>query len=220
MAAVLVKEYGICADAEGRLTNSLHIGVVQSAAIRLLSTWIRGLRIVHPNAAIRLHEGTDGEVTAWVLAGIVEVGIAGRMHPDLNDRIIYEDDFVIVLPTDHALATKASISLEDLDGEHMLMSSSGWGTLIAERLEVVSSHPEIVCFVRDITTLISMVREGLGLAVIPELALPTDRDGVRVIRLYPVLRHRVHALTKRKKVFTQEAMTFLGLVQRSSTNSG
>lgn len=176
---------------------------------------MRRLRIMHPHTAIKLYEGIDSEVTAWVLAGVVEVGITSQMHPDLNFRTVYEDDFVIVLPSSHALATKTSIGLKDLDGERMLMSDSNSGIPIEKQLASAASFPEIVCSVRDNTTLISMVREGLGFTVLPELALPVNRDGLHLAHFHPTLRHTIYALTKRQKIFEPAAMTFLGVVQSS-----
>ncbi|WP_428487094.1 LysR family transcriptional regulator substrate-binding protein [Rhodopila sp.] len=194
----------------------MHIGVMQSAAVQLLPGWIRRLRILHPDVAIKLYEGTSPEVTAWTLAGVVEVGITSGTHPDLNSRIIYEDDFVVVVPFNHSFATETSIGLKNLDGKRLLVSSDSYDILIKDQLAAAASHPEIVCAVRDNATLISMVREGLGLTVIPELALSAARrDGVQLIRLHPTLPHTIHALTKRHKTFEPVAMTFLGLVQSS-----
>ena len=76
------------------MNTILHIGVVQSAAIRLLPDWIRYFYTIHPGVEVRLHKGNTIEVTAWVLAGVVEIGITNWAHPDLNGRIIYKDDFL------------------------------------------------------------------------------------------------------------------------------
>lgn len=176
---------------------------------------MRRLCIMHPHTTIKLYEGVDSEVTAWVLAGVIEVGITSQMHPDLNFRTVYEDDFTIVLPSSHALATKTSIGLKDLDGERMLISGSNCRTLIENQLAAAASSPEIICSVHDNTTLVSMVREGLGLTVLPELALPANRDGLHLVRLHPTLRYTIYALTKRQKIFEPAAMTFLGVVQSS-----
>jgi len=163
------------------LSGSLRVGVVQSAAIRLLPGWMRRLRAEHPGIVITLYEGTDPEVTAWVLAGVVEIGITSRTHPDLMAKPVYQDDYVVVVPTGHPLAQHGSIGLNELDGERMLLSGGGCETLIEELLKAAASNPDIVCIVRDNATLVSMIREGLGLTIMPELALPVACDGVQLI---------------------------------------
>jgi len=194
------------------LKGALRVGVVQSAAIRLLPGWMRRLRAEHPDITVSLYEGTDPEVTAWVAAGIVEVGITSRTHPDLAARPVFTDDYVAVVPSGHAFAARASLALGELDGQRMLLSGGGCETLIQELLAAASSHPEIVCLVRDNATLVSMVGEGLGLTVMPELALPADHDGVVAVALRPKLRRTLHALTNPLDALGPVAMAFLKLI--------
>jgi DNA-binding transcriptional LysR family regulator len=104
-----------------------------------------------------------------VLAGVVEVGIASLTHADLVARAVFEDDYVVVVPNGHALAAQATISLRQLDGQRMLLSAGGCETLIQELLAAAASHLEVVCLVRDNATLVSLVREGVGLTILPEL---------------------------------------------------
>ncbi len=88
------------------LSGSLRIGVVQSAAIRLLPGWLRQLRAVHPDISVTLYEGTDPEVTAWVEAGIVEIGFTSRTHAELTASPVFQDDYVVVVPKGHMFAEK------------------------------------------------------------------------------------------------------------------
>lgn len=196
LALAAVERLTACAGAGVALSGPLRIGVVQSAAIRLLPGWMRRLRAEHPGIIVTLYEGTDPEVTAWVLAGIVEVGVTSRTDPSLVAQPVVQDEYLVIMPADDALASRRAITLRDLDGERMLLSGGGCETLIKELLTAAASHPEIICLVRDNATLVSMVREGLGLTIMPELALPTNLDGIVAIRLQPVLRRTLHLLTK------------------------
>src|SRR6476619_5981515 len=99
-----------------------------------------------------------------------------------------------MVPQGHAFAARASVALKDLDGQRMLLSGGGCETLIQELLAAASSNPDIVCLVRDNATMASMVREGLGLTIIPELALPLYRQGFVAIKLRPNMRRTLHAV--------------------------
>ena len=186
------------AEAAGshRLRGTLRIGVVQSAAVHLLPGWLRQLRADHPGIAVALHEGTDPEVMEWVLAGVVEVGVTSRTHASLAARAMRQDDYVVVVPDGHPLAGQSGVGLRELDGQRMLLSGGGCETLIQELLASAGSNPEIVCLVRDNATLASMVAGGLGLTIMPELALPADRRGLKVVTLRPPLHRTLHLLTK------------------------
>ena len=204
------------ATAAKSLSGSFGIGVVQSAAVRLLPAWMRQLRAEHPGITVTLYEGTDPEVMAWVLAGVVEVGVTSRTHAALTAWAVCRDDYVVVVPDGHAFAGRTVVSLQDLDARRMLLSGGGCETLIEELLAAAASNPEIVCLVHDNATLISMVREGLGLTIMPELALPSDRQGFHVIRLRPALRRTLHLLSKPSEALGPLAMAFVDMVQGGS----
>lgn len=197
------------------LSGSLRIGVVQSAAIRLLPGWLRQLRAAHPDVSVTLYEGTDPEVTAWVQTGIVEIGFTSRTHAALAASPVFQDDYVVLVPQGHALAARTSVALRDLDGQRMLLSGGGCETLVQELLATASSNPDIVCLVRDNATLTSMVSEGLGLTIMPELALPVDRQGFVTLKLRPNMRRTLHAVTRSPEELGPVPLAFLKLVKGS-----
>jgi DNA-binding transcriptional LysR family regulator len=212
-ALAAIERLATCGATAGHLSGPLRIGVVQSAAVRLLPAWLRRLRAEHPGITVTLYEGTDPEITGWVLAGIVDAGITSRIQAGLMARPVFEDDYVAVLPEGHALSRQASLSLGQLDGQRMLQSGGGCETLIEELLASAASSPEIVCLVRDNATLASMVREGLGLTIMPELALPADRAGLVVLPLRPKLRRTLHLLTGPPDALGPVALAFAAVAQ-------
>jgi DNA-binding transcriptional LysR family regulator len=214
MVLAAVERLAGCARHATTLSGSLRIGVVQSAAIRLLPGWLRQLRAAHPDISVTLYEGTDPEVTAWVEARIVEIGFTSRTQAGLAASPIMQDDYVVVVSPRHAFAAKTSLALKELDGQRMLLSAGGCETLIQELLASAASSPDIVCLVRDNATLASMVSEGLGLTIMPELALPLDRQGLVAIKLRPNMRRTLHAVTMATDKLGPVPLAFLKLVQR------
>ena len=212
-ALAAVERLAACTASPRALAGPLRVGVVQSAAVRLLPGWLRRLRAGHPGIRVALYEGRDTEIMDWVLAGVVEVGVTSRTHADLVARAVFEDDYVVVVPDGHTLAGQENVSLQQLHGQRMLLSGGGCEALIEELLIAAASHPEILCAVRDNATLASMVREGLGLTIMPELALPENRDGLGVLRLRPRLRRTLHLLTRPPDALGPVAMAFAGVAQ-------
>lgn len=202
-----------CTASPQTLSGPLRVGVVQSAAVRLLPGWLRRLRAQHPGIRVALYEGTDPEIMDWVLAGVVEIGVTSHTHADLVAQAVFEDDYVAVVPEGHVLAGQVSVGLRQLDGQRMLLSGGGCETLIKELLAAAASSPDVVCLVRDNATLASMVREGLGLTIMPELALPADRAGLVVLRLRPRLRRTLHLLTGPPDALGPVAGAFAGVAQ-------
>jgi DNA-binding transcriptional LysR family regulator len=213
IALAAIERMIVSASAPSHLSGTLSVGVVQSAAVNLLPKWVRQLRAEHPLVTVRLFEGTDPEVMDWMLAGVIDVGITSRVHPDLSARAVYQDDYLVVMPLGHPLAGRPYLTMAALHGERMLLSGGGCETLIVELLAAAGSAPDVVCLVRDNTTLISMVREGVGLTIMPELALTDDRAGIAVVGLRPALPRTLHCLTREAGGHAPVLQAFVDLVQ-------
>lgn len=200
------------AQASDKLAGTtLRIGSVQSAAAKLLPGWLKPFRALYPRAGITLHLGTDEEVNDWVLADAVDVGISGEPHPELDSAIVANDDFVLILPAGHPLAKNASIGLEAIDGERAIFSGGGGNRQFEEALLAAGSKPNVLFLARDNATIFGMVREGIGLTVMPDLTLPDDTSGLAVRRLTPPLRRDLHA-SVRKQALSPAGQAFLELL--------
>ena len=203
-----VERLAECTRTSALLSGSLRVGVVQSAAVRLLPGWMRQMKIVHPAVSIALYEGTDPEVLGWLEGGVIDIGVASRTHPEFSALPVFKDQYVIVLPPGHPLAGQEELSLQDLNGERMVQSGGGCETLIDELLLAADSHPDVICLVRDNETLVSMVRGGIGLTIMPELAIPADRNGFHVVALQPALPRTLHLLTRSDENLGPVALEF------------
>lgn len=173
----------------------LRIGAMQSAAARLLPAWLKRYQARHPAVAVTLHEGTDGEVNHWVRAGAVDLGFTSAPDPALATRVVARDQYVVVLPPGHALQQSRTLSLKALHGHKMLMSGGGCEHMIQQLLQRARSQPDVVLMVRDNSSLVQMVCEGLGLTILPELALPAELGGLTTHPLRPALPRDVCMVT-------------------------
>jgi len=216
LALAAVERLAAIASPATSLQGVLRLGVVQSAAIKLLPRWIRRLRAAHPKVTVKLYEGTDPEVLDWVLSGVAELGIASRKHPRLDAQEVFADDYVVIAPAGHPFEQRGSVELQELDGERMLMSGGGCETLIEQLLSAANCRPDVVCMVRDNATLCSMVQEGLGLTIMPELALPEDRVGLSIIPLRPPLRRVLNLLSAPAETLGPAAIAFAEMLTDTS----
>ncbi len=89
-----------------------------------------------------------------------------------NDEIA-EGRLVVVLPEGHALARKESISAADLAGEDLIGvdPSDPYGALLAKPFEMAGISIRHAMRGRFAQTVVSLVRHGLGVAVIDEFSV-------------------------------------------------
>ena len=100
--------------------------------------------------------------------------VALPVDPDgLEARRLYKEDFTVALPTDHPLTRKSSIKIADLKGQTLLLLEDGH-CLRDQALEVCSRVDvrEAEDFrASSLETLRHMVVAGLGVTLMPELAV-------------------------------------------------
>ncbi|MEK5232193.1 LysR family transcriptional regulator [Lysinibacillus sp. FSL K6-0232] len=103
--------------------------------------------------------------------------------PELEVKLLYRERLVAVLPLTHPLATKEEITISDISAEPFIISTEGFQTredilqAFAQAGETINMQFEIERF----ETAVSLVRENLGVTILPENYLegPTAKTIVK-----------------------------------------
>ncbi len=149
-----------------------------------------------------------GEVDFGVVVEPPEVG-------DLHCEAILHDPFVLVTPEQHALARGASVRWKALDGAALVLLDAASGSRryvddalarhgAVGRIEQELSHP---------TTVFQMVEAGIGLTVMPRLAVPPGGlHGLAVRPLLPRLERTVMLVRRHDRALSPVAERVWGIV--------
>lgn len=168
----------------GMVTGRLRVGAFPSAC-HLLPQLIRVFGRRYPAVDVVVLEGTDGEVIDWLKNDVVEVGIVTDEHPGMDTVPFADDEMLAVLPAEHPLAGEAEVSLCDLADDPFILSGGGCAGIIRRLYEEQSLPLRPRHQVRELTTILAMVRENLGISLVPSLALSGGFDGTVTLPLRP-----------------------------------
>ncbi len=119
-------------------------------------------------------------------AGTIDVAILAlplRGHEFDTFPLLTERLFA-VLPQKHELASRASLSLKDLRGEPFLLLREGHcfrDTAVAA-CDRARLHPQIVFESGQFSSLLSMVGAGMGVSIVPEMAME-KKSQCRYVRI-------------------------------------
>lgn len=179
----------IAAAESGLRSGRLRVGLISSSAGVLLPL-IAQFRRRYPGISVTLFEGTDQEVGDWLEQRVVDLGVVTGPRPGLEAVPLAEDEMLAVLPAGHELAGRAAartqgITLADLAGEPFLLSAGGCEPIIRGLHDEHRVPFAPASRVTDMATLIGMVREGLGVSIVPSLSLGAGADGVIALPLRP-----------------------------------
>jgi LysR family transcriptional regulator, hydrogen peroxide-inducible genes activator len=164
------------------LAGELRIGLIPTVAPYLLPRVTGALRAQFPRLKLLLLEHQTHHLVELLKSGEIDVGILALPIPveRLVTRVLYTESFQVALPPDHRLAKRRRLSLDDLDGETLLLLEDGHclrdQALEACRLARIREAPDFRA--TSLETLRQMVAAGVGITLLPSLAV--DQQGSRV----------------------------------------
>ncbi|NKI19735.1 LysR family transcriptional regulator [Paenibacillus dendritiformis] len=138
---------------------------------------------------------------------------------DIESLPLYKEKLVLVLHRDHPLSAKESIAFTDLAEEPFIISMEGFQTRedILEAFALEHTSPNIQFEIERFETALTLVRENLGVAIIPEnyLVEPKDDSIVRKTMDSPALERTVYLTYMKNRYLAPAVQSFLEDVQRS-----
>ncbi|MFB5147995.1 LysR family transcriptional regulator [Burkholderia orbicola] len=157
-------------------TGALSIGYVASAALSgLLPHLIVAFRHAHPDVQVSIREMDMPAQIVAVAEGELDIGFVRPPVRDLLDGVALQmleaEPVVAVLNVKHRLARRARIDVAALREETFICTHTQEGTgFYATTLEICAAagfRPHVQALSRQMSTIISMVAAGFGVALIP-----------------------------------------------------
>jgi len=172
-----VEDLAACArTARTPLSGRLRLGVIPSIAPFLLPQALPDLRRAHPELRLVLREDLSRVLVRDLREGRLDVLLIALPYDigDLACEVIGRDRLLAALPEGHALARPGAITLARLAGEPLLLLEDGHCLrdhvlgAFADRPPPLESD-EIQA--SSMTTLVQMADNGLGVTLVPEIAV-------------------------------------------------
>lgn len=171
--------------ARGLQRGRIRVAAFPSVFALLLPPLLRQFRRLHPGIEVVALEGGDDEVDAWLADDTVDLGVVLNPSPGRDALMLGRDAWVALLPPEHALARRgAAVTLAELAGQPFILATGGCsvnGQSLAAQAGLALADVRVT--VRDWASAFALVREGMGVALVPESTLPAERQGVRVLQL-------------------------------------
>ena len=171
-----------------------------------------------PGLELVLLDRIQSAVLASVLSGEVDFGVV--IDPGERDALecetILTEPFCLACPPDHRLARKRQVHWADLAGEALVLldHASGSRRLIDRALADHAVQCTVAQEVGHTTTIFRMLDAGLGISVIPTLALPPEGLARLVVRpLVPRVDRDIVLVHRRNRALPPVAQAAWDLVR-------
>ncbi|WP_170181899.1 LysR family transcriptional regulator [Phreatobacter stygius] len=186
--AELTSSFVALRDRGRQRLERIAIGCLPTIAVAYLPAVLAAFRRVHPQVGVRVYDNSATEIAEHVQAGRAEFGltIVAANRWDLEIRPLLKEPFMLVCPDGHALAREAAVNWSALEGVPLVRIAPHTGNrvLIDDALGSRRENLDWRYEVQHVATAVSMVRAGIGLTIVPRLALGTvDPAGVTALSL-------------------------------------
>ncbi|RBL87600.1 LysR family transcriptional regulator [Streptomyces cavourensis] len=191
MLASLGRIQTLAREASGTAGGVLRLASFPMVFSTILPPVLRRFRQLHPGIEVIALEASDSEVEDLLAAGTVDVGVV--LNPPARRRTcpLGADDWVAVLPAAHPLALGASVPLAQLAAQPFVLATGGCtahaGSVAADAGLALT---DVRAQVMEWSSAFALVRDNVGVALVPELTLPENRRGLRVLPLAAPVQRR------------------------------
>ena len=188
----------------GEVAGRVELSLFESVARSLVVPTLLRLAQDHPGVELRTRQVDDGPATPMVVHGLLDAAfVIDYTHSPVHvprdlDRVpITVDRFHVVAGADSDLGT-GPIPLARIAGRRLICPGpeNGCGRSVRDACAAAGFEAEVHHEIDDYAVAAQMAAAGLGIALIPDLGLPTDRHGIRVLDLTEPLERRIEVVCR------------------------
>ena len=199
--------------------GDLYLGLAESFQIRYLARELGTLKSVYPNMNYHITSGDTEQVTEKLDKGLLDFAVICEPPDERKyDHIEFPeaDIWGAVMPADHPLASKDSVTVDDLAGQPLFCSEQSWNYEIAEWAGARLDELHLEGSFRLSYNGSVFAREGLGLLLtFKGLVDCSPESGLVFVPLSPVQEAHLYLIWNRYQAFTPLARRFLAQVSES-----
>lgn len=190
LAATMEQE---AADARGMKRGTLRIGSFgPTSSMKLLPAILQRYRAAHPGIEVHIDEGPDRQVLQWLEERRIDVGFVVLPQERFDCLALVEDQMVALIPSQHELASKDSLSLAELCDDPFILTEAGSAELVSRLFLAARLSPNIRYRSSQLLSTLETVARGEALTLVAQLSLPEASDPRYLIKpLSPPARRQV-----------------------------
>lgn len=159
------------------VTGEVKLGVIGTTARWLVPPLIEAASSNYPEVSFVVLDAPSSTLVPQLVDGHIEMAVVNLPidEPDVTTKPLFREDSVLVMPADHRLRERASVSFTDLAGEPLLLPARG--TALRDELDACAATAEVELHAKaevdGVRLLASLVFAGFGAAVLPATAAPS-----------------------------------------------
>jgi DNA-binding transcriptional LysR family regulator len=174
-------------DAKSSRSGTVRLGSFgSSASFHILPRMLAAFARRFPGISVEVTEYPDVELRQVLEDGLVDLAVMTvPTEENLETLPIATDKLVALVSADHPLADRKSVLAADMAQYPFIMTKGGSGPLVEKWFASAGQEPKVVHTILQVNSIVALVKAGLGVSIIAELALPKPSHDCRILQLGP-----------------------------------
>lgn len=168
--------------------GTVRVGTFTSAAVHWLPEIIKEFQALYPVIDFALFSGDYHDIECWLSQSQVDLSfvtlpLGKELKNSCTCTPLHKDRLLAVLPMDHPLAHLSEFPLKEIAAQPFIGLLESSDHDVRRIVKAAGVKPNIRFSIKDDYAIISMVEQGLGISIAPELLLQGHAANVRMIPL-------------------------------------
>jgi DNA-binding transcriptional LysR family regulator len=203
----------------GEAAGKVRVGNIESlVAPDLLASLLTRFQRQYPEIEVVLFEGSMHEVGEWIESSVIDIGFMLLPAKGLDGTLITTDELCVLVPPEHRFNARQAVTQRELCEESFILEKTHCMRLF---MQMAGFEPIKIRYqASDSATILAMVREGLGVTLIPRMMLPEKLDGVVALPLDPPQYIQIGLVTRSQELASRGARVFLQMAMAWAQEQG
>lgn len=187
---------GVLQDMTGLKSGVVRLGTVTAVANEWLPVVLKKLMQEVPGIEYEILIGNGDVIADWLKEDHIDVGIFVPKNTEhLKAELLHLDEFKVIFPKGHELAGYEKVPLTALKNYPYILHGASWCKALEEQLEKNQQRIPVRYTTVGATSIVNLVRAGIGVSILPELLLENDKFKVESRPLDPPLSRKLFLVT-------------------------
>lgn len=183
----------------GVAKGTVRIGLISTISTHWMPDIIHLMDSQYPGIHIELREGDYYEIEQWLLSGEVDCGFLNRTSSKQFEFMpLKRDPLLCIVSSASPLYDKEEVDLFEIKDAPFIMPSYKGQNDVITTFEQHGLRPNIRFHLYDEKGIVSMVDHGIGISMLPELAIAGLSDNVKALPLKQESFRTIGLSTKQK----------------------
>ncbi|RDW21381.1 LysR family transcriptional regulator [Oceanobacillus arenosus] len=177
---------------KGIVAGTIRIATFPSVTAHFLPKIIKTFQQKRPNVSLTFKEGSQEEIIEWLTSREIDIGFVVLPCRELHTIPLVKDRYLVMLPDGHRLLKQKEVRLSDLENEPLIISNGGYEANIIDLMRKQNISINEKYNTSNLNTSLGMIKEGLGVLILPELSLKNlsyPKANIRPIETKDYYRH-------------------------------